>query len=365
MSTQALIFLMAMAGWMNRKQQFVIEYLLEENRVLKGQLDASGKKLRFTNAQRRNLAKKGRKLGWQGLQQYVSLVRPETILAWHRKFVALKYTAQRRNPFRRKRMKEIKELCIKFASENPEWGYGRIQGALFNIGFEVSTTTVGNILRAAGIVPAPERQSPSNWQRFIRSHMDVTAVADFLSVEVWTFRGLVRYQVFFVMKLAQRQVQIVHIGCQINGQVMEQLARNLTDPFDGFLTGIEYFVCDHDSLFTRAFKQTLNDCGVEVIQTRVGCPQQNGYAESFVAAIKRECLNHLIFFGEKSLRRAISEYLEHFHHERNHQGIENRIPFPTLPKNGSESGLIQKSERLGGLLNYSNRDERKEEEKAA
>ena len=84
-----------------------------------------------------------------------------------------------------------------------------------------------------------------------------------------------------------------------------------------------------------------------------------------MATIKREYLNHLIFFGQKSLRRAISEYLEHFHHERNHQGLENRIPFPTLPQNGSQSGLIQKSERLGGLLNYYYRDDRKEEEKAA
>ena len=186
-----------MAGWMNRKQQQVIEYLLEENRVLKGQLDASGKKLRLTNAQRRSLAKKGRRLGWWQLQQYANLVRPETLLAWHRKFIALKYTAKRRiDTTRQRRMNVIRELCVKFATENPEWGYGRIQGALANLGYKISMTTVGNILRAKGIVPAPERGGPSNWKRFIRSHMDVTAVADFFSIEVWTLRGLVRYQAF-------------------------------------------------------------------------------------------------------------------------------------------------------------------------
>ena len=148
--------------------------------------------------------------------------------------------------------------------------------------------------------------------------MDVTAVADFFSIEVWTLRGLVRYQAFFVMQLEQRQVQIVHLGCQFNGQVMEQLARNLTDCVDGFLKDTRFFICDHDPLFTSA--------GVEVIQTRVGCPQQNGYAESFVAAIKRECLNHLVFFGERSLRRAINEYIEHFHRERSRSATEGDQP---------------------------------------
>jgi hypothetical protein len=101
------------------------------------------------------------------------------------------------------------------AGENPGWGYGRIQGALANVGHKISGTTVGNILREKGSFPSPERGKQSNWKRFIRSHMDVTAVADFFTVEVWTLRGLVCYHVLFVMKLAQRQVRIVHIGCQL------------------------------------------------------------------------------------------------------------------------------------------------------
>ena len=229
------------------------------------------------------------------MQAYATLVRPETILAWHRKLVALKYTAKRKiRTDGQKRMEVIRELCVKFAEENPGWGYGRIQGALANVGYKISGTTVGNILREKGIFPSPERGKQSNWKRFIRSHMDVTAVADFFTVEVWTLRGLVRYHVFFVMKLAQRQVRIVHIGC----------------------------------------------------------PQQNGYAESFVATIQRECLDHLILFGEKSLRRAVTEYVEHFHQERNHQGLGNQIPFPSQPRSSLNTGLIVKSERLGGLLKY-------------
>lgn len=330
--------------------------------MLKEQFESTGKKLSLNNQQRRGLAKRGKALGWAKLQEYATLVRPETILAWHRKLVALKYTAKRKiNTSKQERMEAIRELCVKFSEENPGWGYGRIQGALSNLGYEVSMTTVGNILRAKGITPSPERNKRSNWRTFVRSHLDVMTVADFFTVEVWTLSGLVRYQVLFAMHLAKREVRILHIGCQVNGKVMEQVARNLTDGIDGFLKDQRFFVCDHDVLFTKAFRRILSDAGVEIIRTRVGCPEQNGYAESFVSAIRRECLDQMIFFGEKSLRRAIEQYMEHFHSERNHQGLDNLIPFPNSPRSRSESGLIVKSERLGGLLNYYHRENGEEE----
>ncbi len=170
LNKQVQIYLAVLAGWMNRKQQKVIEYLLEENQILKQQFESTGKKLRLDNHQRRNLAKRGKAMGWAQLQQYATLVRPETILAWHRKLVALKYTAKRMlKTDRQKRMEVIQGLCVQFAEENMSWGYGRIQGALSNLGYKVSMTTVGNILRARGIVPSPERGKQSNWKTFVRS----------------------------------------------------------------------------------------------------------------------------------------------------------------------------------------------------
>lgn len=341
---------------MGRKQQQVIDYLLEENRVLKEQFEATGKKLKLTTPQRRKLAVKARKLGWQNLMKYATLVRPETLLAWHRKYVARKYTAKQRiKSASQKRREIIQDLCVKFALENTGWGYGRIQGALANIGYKVCTTTVGNILRARGIGPCPDRQKETTWKQFIRSHMDVIAVADFFTTEVWTWRGLVRYYTFFVIRLDTRKVHIAHIGCQVNGQVMAQVARNLTDGISGFLKGARFFICDHDPLYTRHFKEILRSSGVKTIQTRIGCPQQNGYAESFVASIKRECLSKMIFVGENSLRKAVSQYVEHYHSERNHQGLDNIIPFPQSASIGGSEGLIVKNERLGGLLNYYHR----------
>lgn len=195
---------------------------------------------------------------------------PGTLMAWHRRLVAAKYTGLRRiNTERQKEMEVIKALCVKFAEENPNWGYDRIQGALANLGYEVCDTTVGNILRAKGIIPAPERGKRSNWKQFVRSHMEVMAVVDFLNVEVWTRRGLVRFQVFFVMQLAKRKVEIAHIGCQTDGQVMAQVARNLTEADNGFLSDMDFLLCDHDVLYTKEFRKTLDDSGVEVIRIRV------------------------------------------------------------------------------------------------
>ncbi len=174
-----------------------------------------------------------------------------------------------------------------------------------------------------------------------------------------------RFQVFFVMQLAKRKVEIAHIGCQTDGQVMAQVARHLTEADNGFLSDMDYFLCDHDVLYTKEFRKTLDDSGVEVIRTRIGCPQQNGYAERFVKSIQTECLDHFIFLGEKPLRRAVESYLDHYHHERNHQGLDNLIPFPYSTSKPDKSSTIRKFERLGGLLNYYQRENGKEEALAA
>lgn len=122
------LFLAGLVGWMNRKQQDVIDYLHAENEILKEQFENKGGKLDLSNTQRRKLAKRAKKLGRKGLMQYAGIVTPDTILRWHRNLVALKYTAKRKIKTERQReMEVVKELCLKFADENPSWGYGRIQ----------------------------------------------------------------------------------------------------------------------------------------------------------------------------------------------------------------------------------------------
>lgn len=341
--------LLCLAGWVNRNQQCVIEYLQEEIRVLKEHL---GKKPRFSDDQRRRLAAKAKKLGRQGLQRVATLVTPRTLLAWHQRLIARKYDGSvKRSPGRPPTPVEVRDLILRLATQNRSWGYTRLQGALQNLGHEIGRGTIAKVLKEAGVDSAPERQKKTTWKEFLRAHWDVLGAADFFSVEVWTAMGLVRYHVFFVIRLATREVQIAGIIPEPNGPWMKQMARNLTDGLDGFLFGCRYLIHDRASVFSEDFGMILQAVGVESVRLPARSPNLNAIAERFVRTVRESCLDHLVLIGEASLHRAISQFVLHYHHERNHQSLENKIlrpeftPFP-------EVGAIQRRSRLGGLLNY-------------
>jgi putative transposase len=160
------LLLVTLAGWVNRRQQEVIDYVVEENRVLQEQL--GGRRVRLTDAQRRRLAARGQRLGRRVLKQVATIVTPDTILRWHRRLIAQKWTFECRRPGRPGLMKEIASLIVRMATENPGWGYSRIQGALKNLDHHVARSTVAKVLRDNGILPAPGR--PSSWRTFLRAH---------------------------------------------------------------------------------------------------------------------------------------------------------------------------------------------------
>ena len=181
------VLLMAVAGAVNRRQGDVVAYLVEENRVLKEQL--GGRRLRLSDDQRRRLAVKGKCIGRKALDAVATIVTPDTIMRWHRTLIAAKWTYAAKRVGRPGLMKSIRELIVRFASENSSWGYCRIQGELNGVGHRVSTTTIANVLKENGIKPAPDR--PSAWRSFIRAHWGQIAAMDFFTTEVWTPRGLV------------------------------------------------------------------------------------------------------------------------------------------------------------------------------
>jgi len=182
----ALHFLLRMfAGWVNRQQQQVIDYLLEENRVLREQL--GGRRLRLNDDQRRRPAVKGKLLGRKILGTVAGIVTPDTILRWYRRLVARKYDGtNRRGPGRPATDKDIAALLVRMARENPGWGYTRLRDALRHLGHEIGRTTVKRILLDHGIDPAPERVRRTSWKTFIKAHLGEIAAADFFSVEVPT-----------------------------------------------------------------------------------------------------------------------------------------------------------------------------------
>ena len=347
------LLLVSLAGWMNRHQQDVIEYIEEENRILKQRL--KGKRIRFTDDERRRLAVKGKSLGRSVLNQVASIVTPDTILRWHRRLIAMKYDGSaKRGPGRPRVKDEIPKLTVRMAQENPGWGYTTIRGALYNLGHTVARETVRNILKDHGIVPAPERRKRIPWSTFLKSHWDSIAAADFFTVEIWSCVGLTRYYVLFFIKLSNREVRVAGITEYPHGTWMNQIGRNATDGFDGFLLNVRYLILDRDPLYTDAFRNLLKQAGVKVVRLPPRSPNLNAYAERFVRTIKESCLNRMILFGEESLRRAINEFLVFYHHERNHQGLENRLIDP-LDRIGVLEGKVACRERLGGVLRYYHR----------
>ncbi|MPZ46443.1 MAG: transposase [Betaproteobacteria bacterium] len=346
-----LVFLlMLVSGWIHRQQLVVIEFLHAENRLLKQRL--RGKRIRFSESERAMLARKANAVGRKALLELDTIVTPDTLMRWHRRFVAQKWNfGKRRGPGRPGIMREISDLIVRMALENPRWGYTRIQGALANLSHNVGRGTVANVLKANGLEPAPERGKHTRWSTFLKAHWRILAASDFFSVEVWTPRGLVTHYVLFVISIADRVVHIAGITARPDEAWMLQAGRNLLDEQDGALAGKRYLIVDRDTKYSSRFREFVKEGGTEVIRLPPLSPNLNAFAERFVRSIKEECLMKMIFIGQASLRRAITEYMRHFHVERNHQGLENQRIRPELVV-AAITGPIQRRTRLGGMLSY-------------
>jgi len=348
------LLLLILAGWINSRQQDAVEYLLTENRVLKEKLGK--KRILLNDDQRRRLAVKGKILGRKMLEQLATIVTPDTILRWHRELVARHwdYSDRRRATGRPPVTPEIVELVLHIAKESPTWGYDRIQGALANLGHRISDTTVANILKAHGIEPAPDRRRQSTWKTFLAAHWDVLASVNFTTIEVWTRSRLVTCYLLFVMELATRRVHFA--GCTPNPdeEWMLQVARNLSDAEEGFLHGTRCLLMDRDAKFSEAFRVILEQAGVKAVRLPPRSPNLTPNLERFMRSVKDECLHRLIFFGEAALLKAVREFVLHFHAERNHQGLSNRLIQPG-EEVGRTAGEVVCRERLGGMLRYYHR----------
>jgi len=346
------VLIAMIASWINRHQQQFIDYLLEENHTLHAKL--GGKRIRFTDTERRRLAALAFPIGRKRLKSLATLATPDTLMRWYNQLVAQKVDgSQKRNKLGRPRVSdEIEALVLQMANDNPTWGYCRIRGSLANLGHHVDKITVRNILRRHHIDPAPKRrQGGMSWSQFLKMHWELLAATDFFTIEVATWHGLVTYYVLVVIELRTRRVKIAGMTPHPYAAFMQQCARQLTDPFDGFLLDNRYLIHDRDTKFTEAFDQFLRNESVGPLVLPPRSPNLNAHYERFVRSIKEEALNRMIFIGEGSLRYAIHHYMRHYHSERNHQGLENQLIAPELGI-GSQIGEVRRQERLGGLLSY-------------
>src|SRR5512138_2466783 len=316
--------LFLLAGSISRQQLIVIEYLKAENRMLRERLN--GRSMRFTDKERALLARKAFGIPRKVLLNLGTIVTPDTLLRWHRQLIARKFDfSERRKPGRPRTMRIITELIVRMALENPRWGYTRIQGALGNLGHEVGRGTIANVLKREGIEPAPQRGGRTPWSVFLKAHWRSIVAADFFTAEVWSFRGLVTYYVLFIIELAKRIVRIAGITTQPNESWMTQVARGMTDDLSGCLVGKSHLIIDRDTKYTVQFRRLIAEARTAIIRLPPRSPNLNAYAERFVRLIKEECLDRMILIGQGALRRSITEFVLHYHHERNHQGLRNQL----------------------------------------
>jgi putative transposase len=257
------------------------------------------------------LARKAKAVGRKALLELDTLVSPDTLMRWHRRLVAQKWDfSKRRGPGRPDIMREISQLIVRMAQENPGCGYTRIQGALANLSHHIGRGTIANVLKRNGIEPAPERGKRTTWSTFLRAHWKVLAASDFFTVEVWTPRGLLTHYVLFVISLAERAVCITGITTRPNEGWMLQMGRNLVDAEGDALASKRSLIVDRDTKYTSQFRRLVEENGTEVIRLPPMSPNLNAHAERFVRSIKEECLGRMIFIGQgRCVKRSLSIWL--------------------------------------------------------
>jgi transposase InsO family protein len=341
--------MLMLAGWINRHQQAVIAYQKEEINVLREML--GGKRLRFTDEQRRRLALKARALSACTLKDLGPLVTPDTLCRWFRRYAGSKYDgSEQRRPGHPPKPQHIRDLVVRLAKENSSWKYTKIRDVMFTLGHKIGRTTVRRILAEDGIEPAPERRKHMPWATFLKAHWGAITAMDFFRVEVMTLIGPVRYSVLVVMDLKTRHVEVAGVVREAYEEWMLQVLRNLTDAVDGFLIGKTHLIMDRDPIFTTDVRDMLRHAGVNPVRLPRRSPNLNAFVERFIRSIKEECLDRVIPLGGSHLRELIREYMAHYHAERPHQGLGG--VFVQLSNDHAADGPLVRRERLGGLLNY-------------
>lgn len=351
---KSLVFVLSkVSKWMNQVQKNQIKYLETENQILREQLGK--KRIILTVKQKIKLSKIAKKVGRKHLFQINILFKPDTILGWYHDYVKSKWNTSGQKPKKIGRpstKEEIENLVVRMARENSRWGYTTIRDRIWDLGFNVSRTTVANILNRYGIEPSPVRKYELSWKDFIKTHKEVLVAGDFFTVDILKKFNLMRFYVLFFIHVSTREVKIAGITEYPTNNFMVQMSRNMTDPFDGFFLNKSLIILDNDILFTKQFKQMIRDFGMKFVKIPRKSPNLNAYAERFIRSIREECLNHLLLPNEKSLRHALREYEKYYNHERTHQGINGEKIKPYVKDKGTQSSKIIRVGRLGNMLNH-------------
>jgi putative transposase len=277
------------------------------------------KRPRLRRLDRVLLAAAGRALPRSAWSSFV--VRPETLLRWHRELVARKWTYKRKGrPGRPPVDAEVRDLIVRLGRENPRWGYQRIRGELLKLGLPVSATTVRTILLRHGLDPAPRRAGPT-CSEFLRSQAAGILACDFFTIETITVRTI--YVLFFI-ELSTRKVHLAGVTAHPDSAWVTQQARNLA--IDDRLSGVRFLLRDRDAKYSGPFDEVFRAEGVRIIRTPIRAPRANAFAERFVRTVRSECLDHVLIYGRRHLERVLQAYVGHYMEEGPHRGLHLMTP---------------------------------------
>jgi transposase len=281
------------------------------------------------------------------LRQVHWIVSPRTLLRWHADLVKRRWAYPRRAPGRPRTSHALRALVLEMARDNPAWGYRRIHGELAGLGYKLAPSTVWQILKDAGIDPAPRRHGQT-WQAFLAAQAKTILAADFFHVDTVLLR---RVYVLFFIEHGTRRVHLAGITAHPTGVWVTQQARNLLMNLDNHADGLKFLIRDRDAKFTVAFDAVFTAVGVRIIQTPVQAPRANAIAERWIGSARRECLDRMLITGERHLRFVLGEYTDHYNTHRPHRTLRQNPPAGRAHPTAAVTSMpVLRRDRLGGLI---------------
>ncbi len=282
------------------------------------------------------------------LAQVVLLVKPETLLKWHRELVRRKWTVKKNAPLGRPPISpDVETLLLRLAKENPTWGYGKLEGELLKLGDDIGRSTIRAVLKRQHIPPAPERsKNGSSWQTFLAHYKDQMLACDFFTVETAWLKTV--YVLFFI-ELGSRRVHLVGCTAKPTSAWVTQQARQFSWELQDGRVSARFLIHDRDTKFPAAFDPVFTSEDVTIIRTPVRAPNATPFAERWIRSVREECLDKILILGERHLHHVVSAYLAYYNHARPHRGIDQQCPV-SFQRSTARDGPVERRDVLGGVL---------------